>query len=117
MTSVIPVVVSRPKTAKRAAKVAIRVPAISNLTASQQFALRNKNEWCMYYYSGIRRKDMNCNRCKGSVYVWPMSRGERKREKRQRERGWERDRWGEEKIGREGGGGETEEEGEKERRR
>ena len=35
-----PLVVSRPRTAKRAAKVAIRVPAISNLTASQQFALK-----------------------------------------------------------------------------
>ena len=43
-------------------------------------------------------------------------RRERKREKRQWERGWERDRWGEEKIGREGEGGETEEEGEKERK-
>ena len=92
MTSVIPVVVSRPKTAKRAAKVAIRVPAISNLTASQQFALRNKNEWCMYYYSGIRRKDMNCNRCKGSVYVWPMSRGEKERGRRDSGRGVGRER-------------------------
>ena len=50
-----PLVVSRPRTAKRAAKVAIRVPAISNLTASQQFALK-KNVSGKYVILGLRGK-------------------------------------------------------------
>ena len=50
-----PLVVSRPRTAKRAAKVAMRVPAISNLTASQQLALK-KNVSGKYVILGLREK-------------------------------------------------------------